>query len=199
MYPSLLEEAGYAVGSMRKAWGPGDFEQGGWEHNPGGLPYQSFEEFFQTVGDGGPFCFFFGSSDAHRPYELGSGEAAGMNPEDVETPPWLPDVPLVRSDICDYYFEIQRFDRELGEALDRIEEAGQLDNTLVIVTSDNGMPFPRAKATVYDSGVRIAARDELAGGGSGRAEDRRLGEPFGLGADHFGGGGTGGPRGDDGK
>jgi uncharacterized sulfatase len=73
----------------------------------------------------------------------------------VEVPPWLPDVEEVRSDILDYYFEIQRFDRELGEVLDRIEAAGQLDNTLVIVTSDNGMPFPRAKATLYDSGVRM--------------------------------------------
>ena len=155
VYPSLLEEAGYAVGSMRKSWGPGDFEAGGWERNPGGTPFKSFEEFFATVQPEQRFCFFFGSSDAHRPYELGSGAAAGMHPDAVETPPWLPDVDIVRSDICDYYFEIQRFDRELGEALARIEAAGQLENTLVIVTSDNGMPFPRAKATVYDSGVRM--------------------------------------------
>jgi uncharacterized sulfatase len=155
VYPSLLEESGYAVGSMRKAWGPGNFELGGWDRNPGGTPFKSFEEFFATVAEAQPFCFFFGSSDAHRPYEPGAGVASGMNADAVETPQWLPDVDIVRSDICDYYFEIQRFDRELGEVLAKVEAAGRLDNTLVIVTSDNGMPFPRAKATVYDSGVRM--------------------------------------------
>jgi len=61
----------------------------------------------------------------------------------------------VRSDICDYFFEIQRFDRQIGEMLALIEKGGQLDDTLVVITSDNGMPFPRAKANLYDLGTRM--------------------------------------------
>ena len=78
-----------------------------------------------------------------------------MKPEQVEVPGFLPDTPEVRQDILDYYFEVQRFDRELGAIVESLERAGELDNTIVIVTSDNGMPFPRAKATVYDGGARV--------------------------------------------
>lgn len=155
VYPDLLEAAGYQLGCMRKAWGPGQFEPGGRTRNPAGPKYESFGEFFTGAGEGRPFCFWFGASDAHRPYEKGSGLKSGMRIEDVEVPPWLPDVPEVRSDILDYYFEIQRFDREFGEVLEILDKAGELENTLVVVTSDNGMPFPRAKATLYDSGVRM--------------------------------------------
>jgi len=61
----------------------------------------------------------------------------------------------VRSDILDYYYEIERFDRETGEMLQLLEQAGQLDNTIVVMTSDNGFPFPRAKATCYDAGTKM--------------------------------------------
>ena len=63
--------------------------------------------------------------------------------------------PEVREDIADYLFEIQRFDRDVGAILAAIEKAGELENTLVVVTSDNGMPFPRAKTNLYDSGTRM--------------------------------------------
>ena len=52
--------------------------------------------------------------------------------------------------MLDYGFEIEHYDRQLGLMLARLEELGELDNTLVIVTSDNGMPFPRAKGTQYE-------------------------------------------------
>jgi uncharacterized sulfatase len=70
-------------------------------------------------------------------------------------PSFLPDVPEVRSDLLDYAVEIEWFDRHLGRMLQMLEEAGELDNTIVIVTSDNGMPFPRAKANLYEYGVHV--------------------------------------------
>jgi arylsulfatase A-like enzyme len=73
---------------------------------------------------------------------------------DVQVPPWFPDTPEVRNDILDYYFAVQRFDRELGEIIQILERAGQLENTLIVVTGDNGMPFPRCKANLYDGGTR---------------------------------------------
>ena len=108
----------------------------------------------KTVPAGKPFCFWFGSGDPHRPYEKGSGVAAGMKPEEVMVPPYLPDTPEIRSDILDYYVEVQRFDRDVGEVLKTLEEAGKSENTLVIVTGDNGWPFPRSKANLYDSGTQ---------------------------------------------
>ena len=55
----------------------------------------------------------------------------------------------------DYYFEVERFDRESGNIVDLLRKKGLLENTLIVMTSDNGMPFPRAKATLYDYGTRM--------------------------------------------
>ncbi|MCZ2073807.1 MAG: sulfatase [Bryobacterales bacterium] len=155
VYPELLKSAGYRIGSMGKGWGPGDFRAGGWDHNPAGPPFKSFTEFLDQTPAGTPFCFWFGSQDPHRPYELGTGERSGMNPEHVRVPAWLPDSPEIRRDILDYYFEIQRFDRAVGDMVAALDKSGRLQNTIVAVTSDNGMPFPRAKTNLYDSGTRM--------------------------------------------
>ena len=154
-YPDLLEAAGYHVGYTRKGWGPGSLEAGGRTRNPAGPRFESFRSFHDAAPDRAPFCFWFGSTDPHRAYEKGSGLASGLRLEDVRVPPFLPDHPEVRNDILDYYFEIERFDSQLGEILSFLEERDQLANTIVIVTSDNGMPFPRAKADLYDYGSRV--------------------------------------------
>ena len=154
-YPDLLEQAGYVIGHERKGWGPGTLQGTGRTRNPAGPTFKSFEKFLETVPEGKPFCFWAGSSDPHRGYAYGSGVKSGMKPEDVEVPPWLPDTPEVRSDICDYYFEVQRFDRDIGRRIALLEKAGKLENTLVIMTGDHGMPFPRAKCNLYDSGCRV--------------------------------------------
>lgn len=155
-YTELLERSGYIVGFMKKGWGPGSVAESYRSHNPAGSKsYKDFDEFINSVTPGIPWCFWYGSYDPHRSYEKGSGESYGINIDNISVPEFLPDVPEVRSDIADYYFEIQRFDREFGEILSTIEEQNETENTLIVVTSDNGMPFPRAKATLYDFGVRM--------------------------------------------
>ena len=109
----------------------------------------------KTVPSGKPFCFWFGSQDPHRPYDKGSGAKAGLKPDDVVVPPYFPDTPEVRDDFLDYYLEVERFDREIGEMIKLLEASGQLDNTLIVITSDNGMPFPRCKTNLQDSGSRM--------------------------------------------
>jgi uncharacterized sulfatase len=155
VYPDLLEQAGYYVGFTRKGWGPGRHEPGGRTRNPAGPQYKNFEQFLKARPEGKPFCFWFGSNDPHRPYEWQSGIKSGMKLENVEVPPHLPDNEVVRTDICDYYWEVQRFDREVAELLKILEEKGELDNTLVVITGDNGLPFPRCKSNLYDSGTHV--------------------------------------------
>ena len=154
VYPELLEKAGYVIGFSGKGWGPGNFQAGGRTRNPAGPKSGSFKAFLKNVPADKPFCFWFGSHDPHRPYEKGSGTTAGMNPRDVIVPPYLPDTPEIRGDILDYYVEVQRFDQDVGELLGDIEAAGQSQNTLVVITGDNGWPFPRGKANLYDAGTR---------------------------------------------
>lgn len=157
VYPLLLESSGYHVGHWRKAWGPGRLKPGGYEkQDPAGKNYRKgFAEFLAARPEGKPFCFWLGAWDPHRGYERGSGAKSGMDIDSVRVPPFWPDVAEIRSDIADYYFEVQRFDRDVGAALRLLEERGELENTIVVVTGDHGMPFPRCKSNCYDMGVRV--------------------------------------------
>jgi len=154
-YTELLEQAGYKTGHTSKGWAPGRLEPGGRSRNPAGDPFESFETFLGQAEENRPFCFWLGSRDPHRPYELGSGKRSGKDPADVLVPSCLPDNDVIRNDILDYYVEIERFDAGVARAIGALERSGQLDNTLVVVTSDHGMPFPRAKASLYDQGSRV--------------------------------------------
>lgn len=153
VYPDLLEAAGYSIGYTRKGWGPGKL--GDRQRNPAGPQFKDFAAFLDERPKDKPFCFWFGSVDPHRPYEPGSGAANGIDPSKITLPAALPDAEETRSDVADYYFEVQRFDREVGELLDRLEAMGELEHTIVVMTGDHGMPFPRGKGNLYDLGTRV--------------------------------------------
>ena len=172
VYPELLEKAGYVTGYTGKGWGPGSFKAGGRDRNPAGAAYNSrrhespegvsdtdyaanFSDFLKQRPPEAPFCFWFGAQEPHRVFKRGIGLEQGGRLDDVEVPAYLPDTETVRGDLLDYAFEIGWFDRQLGRMLDELEAAGLLENTLVIVTSDNGMAFPRAKANCYEHGVQV--------------------------------------------
>lgn len=155
-YASTLSENGYEVGYTKKGWGPGVYEEGAWADNPAGHYSDNFKKFVQNAqAENKPFCFWYGSKYPHRPYEKGKGEENGIDPTKVEIPDYLPDNMETRIDISDYYYAVERMDYELHEALRILKESGELSNTLIIITSDNGMPFPRAKASLYDSGTSM--------------------------------------------
>jgi N-sulfoglucosamine sulfohydrolase len=118
----------------------------------------NFQDFL-TDREGRPFCYWFGPTNTHRKWIQGSGKDLwGLNPDDLQgkMPPFLPDVPIVREDFCDYLGEVQAFDASLGVLLDELERIGELDNTLIAVSGDHGIPgFPRAKCNLYDIGVGV--------------------------------------------
>ena len=154
-YPDVLEKSGYFVGFMGKGWGPGNFQAGGRTRNPAGQNFKAFEGFLGKKPADKPFCFWFGSTDPHRPYVRDAGAKSGLKRDKVNVPSYWPDSPEVRGDVLDYYFEVERFDRNVGELLKLLEQRGELSNTVVIVTSDNGMPFPRCKANLYEMGTHM--------------------------------------------
>ena len=155
LYTDILHKNGYHVGYSRKGWGPGNYKAGGRETHPAGKKYDSFTDFLKKRKDRKPFCFWFGSHDPHRPYELDLGAQSGIAPEKVHLFKSLPNHPTVRKDVADYMYEVGRFDREVGEIIEIIEKAGELDNTIIVMTGDHGMPFPRCKGNLYDSGTRV--------------------------------------------
>lgn len=172
-YTGLLEQSGYHVGYTGKPWGPGNWQDAGWQQNPAGPEYNrrqlqpptrqvsrcdytaNFSDFLESRPRGAPFCFWFGCNEPHRDYDEGSGLRAGKRLADVVVPPFYPDNAVVRSDLLDYQLEIEWFDRHLDQILAELERRGELENTLVVVTADNGLPFPRAKATLYEAGTRV--------------------------------------------
>jgi N-sulfoglucosamine sulfohydrolase len=157
VYPDLLAKSGgYFVGHTRKGWGPGRVaDRAG---NPAGPAFATFAQFLERRPAGQPFCFWFGSQDPHRGVR-GDGAALrktmGIDPAGVVVPPMLPDVAAVREDIAEYYAQVQRFDADVGELLRLLQERGELDNTLVVISSDHGWSFPRGKANLYDVGTRV--------------------------------------------
>ncbi len=155
-FPLLLEDAGYAVGSWRKSWGPGRLDGKWLERHPAGPVFEGgFPEFLAARDPAKPFFFWLGAKDPHRPYERDTGAASGMDLAAINLFEHFPDVPEVRGDVADYYFEVQRFDSDVAAALSLLEEIGEADNTIVVITGDHGMPFPRCKSNLYDSGTRV--------------------------------------------
>lgn len=170
VFTEQLADAGYHVGLTGKGWGPGKAKD--WPHNPAGKSYstkklkspagisstdyaENFADFLAEKKEDQPFCFWFGGHEPHRTYHPGIGKENGIDPSKIDLPPFLPNSEQVRSDMADYMFEIQWFDSHLVKMLDQLQAAGELKNTLVIVTSDNGMPFPKAKANLYEFGIHM--------------------------------------------
>ena len=167
----LMERNQYAAGSTGKGWAPGV------AGNINGKPRQltgkvyngatlkppasgirpldyaaNFENFLREKEDNKPFFFWFGSSEPHRAYEYGSGQRIGKKStssiEDV--PGFWPDTDSVRTDMLDYALEVEYFDQQIGKMMAILEARGMLSNTIIVITSDNGMPFPRVKGFQYE-------------------------------------------------
>jgi arylsulfatase A-like enzyme len=153
VYTEMLQQAGYETGRYGKGVWPSKLTFR--KRDSFGRRFNSFNAFVDQRDEGKPFCFWFGGQDPHRPYELGIGAQSGLDVDAVNPPACLPNTETVRSDVADYYWEVQRFDRQVGEVIARLEKMGELENTIVVVSGDNGMPFPRCKATLYDMGTRV--------------------------------------------
>ncbi|TXG38388.1 sulfatase family protein [Seonamhaeicola maritimus] len=170
-FPSLLRQHGYITGYSGKGYMPANRKEP-YQEQPLAPEYNklknkvpqfmsnkdysgNFEEFLSEKDHDKPFFFWYGSHEAHRKYKSGIGVESGKDISKIKVPGFLPDNDLVRSDIADYYYEIEWFDDHLGRMIKSLEAVGELENTIIIVTADNGMPFPRAKSTCYDYGTHM--------------------------------------------
>ncbi len=120
----------------------------------------NFDSFLADRQPGQPFCYWFGPTNTHRTFEKGSGKALwGIDPDSLrgKLPKFMPDVPAVRSDYADYMGEIQALDAGIGVLLKKLDEIGELDNTIIVLSGDHGMPgVPGGKCNLYDQGVGVA-------------------------------------------
>ena len=119
----------------------------------------NFQDFLAKRSEHQPFCYWFGPTNCHRKWIQGSGKKLwGIDPDRLKgkLPPFLPDVPIVREDIADYLGEVQAFDTALGILIDELMKIGMLENTLIVVSGDHGIPgVPNGKCNLYDFGVSV--------------------------------------------
>ena len=119
----------------------------------------NFRDFLAKRKPGQPFFYSFNPTNTHRKWTYGSGRALwGLNPDQLKgkLPPVLPDVPVIREDFADYLGEAMAFDAACGALIRMVEDMGELDNTIVVISGDHGIPgFPRGKTNVHDFGSRV--------------------------------------------
>ena len=127
----------------------------------------NFRSFLADRNPEQPFCYWWGPTNTHREWLKGSGKALwGIDPDALagRLPAFLPDVPEVREDVGDYLGECMAVDAGLGALIGMLEEMGELDDTLVVVSGDHGIPgVPRAKCNLYDIGCEVALAARLPG------------------------------------
>lgn len=159
VFTQLLRTAGYAIGYSGKPWAPGDAKVSGWEENPVGPKFGSFEEFLGKTPGRQPFFFWLGNTDTatragKHPF-LAQAQAAGLKAADMVVPAGLPDCEATRLDMLNYYGGVLSLDREIDRAYVALKAAGLLEKTLIICCSDNGWQLPRGLGNCYDRGSRV--------------------------------------------
>ncbi|MEX0721507.1 MAG: sulfatase [Balneolaceae bacterium] len=148
---SMLNDKGYYTGSLRKVHQKNIESE--FDFSVGRRSTVFVDAFLDELPEDTPFFIWFGTTDPHRPYT--NDYEYKHDPNEIYVPDFLPDTGPVREDIANYYNEITRFDTESGEIMKLLEERGLADNTMIIMAGDNGMPFPRAKATLYEDGIQV--------------------------------------------
>ncbi len=168
-YVERLVAEGYVAGYTGKGWGPGIADDAsGRRRAITGKAYSNrkaippakgisrndyaanFQDFLNEVPDGKPWVFWFGTTEPHRGYEFKSGVRLGKKLSDIDrVPGYWPDNETIRHDMLDYAVEVEHYDTHLARIVDSIVAAGQFEKTLIVATSDHGMPFPRVKGQAY--------------------------------------------------
>jgi len=179
-FVDVLDSSGYFTGMTGKGVGPFKYGDPFREENAAGKGWQeiqyeegtpederyadgirnlnyfaNFKQFMADRDPEKPFFFWYGASEPHRRFEKDSWKRFDKSLDNVDVPGFLPDDEVVRGDLLDYAVEIEWFDLHLQRMIEYLEEIGELENTIIMVTSDNGMAFPRAKANAYEYGVHV--------------------------------------------
>src|SRR3954462_2996067 len=99
-----------------------------------------------------PFFLSVGFFETHREYF----EPTSVRDALYSLPPAnLPDTPQTRRDMAAFKASARSLDQGVGAVLNALDDAGVADETLVILTTDHGIAFPGAKATLTDRGLGV--------------------------------------------
>ena len=167
--PTLMKQAGYTTALVGKKHVKPDsafrYDAELAPEKPGirdvALLADEAERFIRMASDT-PFFLTIGYSDPHRaPVNFGNTRAWPRvtpdvyDPAKVDIPSHLPDLPAVRQDLAEYYQSVTRMDAGVGMLIEALKRTGHADDTLIVLVSDNGRPFPGAKTNLYGPGINL--------------------------------------------
>lgn len=106
---------------------------------------------------GQPFFAVFNHTGTHesKAFPKAKRTPEVIKPEDVPIPPIYPDTPAVRDAMARTYNNIAAMDKWVGQKIKELEDAGQLENTIIMFWSDHGVGLPRGKRSCFDTGLRV--------------------------------------------
>lgn len=176
--PTMMEsfqDAGYKIGVLGKVYHSSAKMSTKWDYvytdkdlGSGRSPQKFYERtkaFVEKCNkEDKPFYFMINSHDPHRPYQAPDGELLKgaewpsklYSPEEAFVPGFLPDLPSVRNEISHYYNSVRRLDDTFGKVMQALRETGEMENTVVIFLSDNGIAMPFSKANCYLKSTKTA-------------------------------------------
>lgn len=174
-FPQLFRQNGYVTANIKDAPGKGKTD---WMFRADLDEHFDFNHWNQLATVEKPFFAQVSVKHTHRVFEKAQ---EGQFPLDKLTvPPYLPDHPVTRRDIADYYASIEALDRDVRQVLDSLAHYGLEKNTVIVFFSDHGWPITRSKTFHYDSGlkvpliIRFPAGAELPGGFVAGSTSERL-------------------------
>jgi N-sulfoglucosamine sulfohydrolase len=146
-----LRAAGYYCTNRRKT----DYNFAGdddsyWDDSSGTGHYKNRPE-------GKPFYAFVSVAVSHESslFKNKPLEPKRLKPEEIDLPPYLPDLPEIRKDYARYHDRITDMDTQIGQLLDQLEREGLAEDTIVIYSSDHGGILPRGKRYLNETGVKV--------------------------------------------
>ena len=153
-FPEYLRAAGYFTSNRAKT----DYQFG--------VPFTIWDDLGATAhwrnraDPKQPFFSVFNLEITHESRIFPSSPARKGKPlvtnlADLKVPPYYPDTPVVREELARMYDNIADMDAQVGEILKQLEDDGLAENTVVFYWSDHGDGVPRAKRSLYDSGLRV--------------------------------------------
>ncbi|NVJ89067.1 MAG: sulfatase [Flavobacteriaceae bacterium] len=174
--PEILKDNGYFTGVINKAadtnLGPNASEYWNYNKSPKSKDKRNAKMYASLLSDflkkkdtkKKPFYCVVNIADPHKPFfndkqsqkngfdEFAPSKIYTLN--DVKIPEFLPKSKKIKQEILNYYNSVKRGDDCVGEIMHVLKETNELENTVVILLSDHGMPLPFAKSTVYQNGIK---------------------------------------------
>ena len=101
-----------------------------------------------------PFYAEINFFEPHRPFDFG-----GVKPfksKGISVPKYIPNNHDTRKEFASMQGAIKKMDDSVGKIINILKRTNLYENTIILFTTDHGIPFPRAKGTLYDAGIETS-------------------------------------------